>query len=106
LRQFARGEIHLVYYEDLLENPEDGLRSLFGFLGEDMDDRVYGRLGRPSPLSRRGAPLPSVDGWRAHVSARQLERACEILALFGLDRVYGEGPMPDPSGAYSLMKGK
>jgi hypothetical protein len=106
LRQFARGEIHLVYYEDLLENPEDGLRSLFGFLGEDMDDRVYGRLGRPSPLSRRGAPLLSVDGWRAHVSARQLERACEILALFGLDRVYGEGPMPDPSGAYSLMKGK
>jgi hypothetical protein len=106
LRQFARGEIHLVYYEDLLENPEDGLRSLFGFLGEDMDDRVYGRLGRPSSLSRRGAPLPSVDGWRAHVSARQLERACEILALFGLDRVYGEGPMPDPSGAYSLMKGK
>jgi hypothetical protein len=106
LRQFARGEIHLVYYEDLLENPEDGLRSLFGFLGEDMDDRVYGRLGRPSPLSRRGAPLLSVDGWRAHVSARQLERACEILALFGLDRVYGEGPMPDPSRAYSLMKGK
>jgi hypothetical protein len=40
------------------------------------------------------------------VSARQLERACEILALFGLDRVYGEGPMPDRSGAYSLMKGK
>jgi hypothetical protein len=106
LRQFARGEMHLVFYEDLLENPEDGLRDLFGFLGEDMDDRVYGKLGRPSPLSRRGAPLPSVDGWRAHVSARQLERVCEILALFGLDRVYGEGSMPDPSGAYSLMQGK
>jgi hypothetical protein len=50
--------------------------------------------------------LSSVDGWRAHVGARQLERTAEILALFGLDRVYGEGPMPDPSGAYSLMKGK
>jgi Sulfotransferase family len=106
LRQFARGEIHLAFYEDLLENPEDGLRSLFGFLGEDLDDRVYARLGRPSPLSRRDATPPSVDGWRAHVGARQLEKALEILALFGLDRVYGEGPMPDPSGAYSLMKGK
>jgi hypothetical protein len=40
------------------------------------------------------------------VGARQLERALEILALFGLDRIYGEGPMPDPSGAYSLMRGK
>jgi hypothetical protein len=106
LRQFARGEIHLAFYEDLLDNPEGGLRSLFGFLGEDLDDRVYARLGRPSLLSRRDAPPPSVDGWRAHVDASQLERALEILALFGLDRVYGEGPMPDPSGAYSLMKGK
>jgi Sulfotransferase family len=106
LRQFARGEIHLAFYEDLLENPEDGLRSLFGFLGEDLDDRVYARLGRPSPLSRSDASPPSVDGWRAHVGARQLERVLEILALFGLDRVYGKGPMPDPSGAYSLMKGK
>jgi hypothetical protein len=47
-----------------------------------------------------------VYGWRAHVGDRQLERAVEILALFGLDRVYGEGPMPDPPGAYSLMEAK
>jgi hypothetical protein len=105
LRQFAPGEIHLAFYEDLLESPKDGLRSLFGFLGEDLDDRVYEKLGRPSPLSRKGAPPPSVGGWRARVSDSQLERAREILALFGLGRVYGGGPMPDPQGAYSLMKG-
>jgi hypothetical protein len=40
------------------------------------------------------------------VDARQVERAIEILALFGLDRGYGEGPMPNPAGAYSLMKAK
>jgi hypothetical protein len=85
-------------------NPEDELHSLFGFLGEDLDDRVYDKLGRPSALSRKDAPLPSVDGWRAGTSPRQLGRTGEILALFGLDRIYGEGSMPDPSGAYSLMK--
>jgi hypothetical protein len=106
LRQFAPGEIYLAFYEKLLENPEEGLRSLFTFLGEDMDDRVYDKLGRPSPLSRRDAPAPSVDGWRAHIGPHQLERTLEILALFGLDRLYGEGPMPEPSGAYSLMKGR
>jgi hypothetical protein len=37
------------------------------------------------------------------VNGRQLERAVEILGLFGLDRVYGEAPMPDPSGAHALM---
>ena len=86
-------------------NPEDGLHSLFGFLGEDMDARVYEELDRPSPLSRKGVPLPSVDGWRAGMSIRQLEKAGEILALFGLDRIYGEEPMPDPSGAHALMEG-
>jgi Sulfotransferase family len=105
LRQFERGEIHLAFYENLLESPEDALQSLFRFLGENLDDRVYDKLGRPSPLSRKEAPVPSVDGWRRHVSASRLERAGEILALFGLERVYGEGPMPEPSGAYGLMKG-
>jgi hypothetical protein len=40
-----------------------------------------------------------VDGWRRSVTGRQLGRAAEILGLFGLDRLYGEGTMPDPSGA-------
>ncbi len=104
LKQLGRGELHLTFYEDLLANPEEELRSLFGFLGDDPDDRVYARLARPSPLSRKDAPVPSVDGWRARVSASQLERTGEILSLFGLDGVYAEGPMPDPSGAYAMMK--
>ena len=106
LRQFARGEIHLVFYENLLESPEEELQGLFDFLGEGLNDRVYARLARPSPLSRKDAPIPSVDGWRVRVDACQLQRVGEILALFGLDGVYGEGPMPDPSGAYVLMEGK
>jgi hypothetical protein len=106
LQQFARGEIHIAFYEKVLMNPEDELQSLFGYLGEGLDDRIYDRLGRPSPLSLREAPLPRVDGWRTRVSAHQLERAGEILALFGLDRIYGKGPMPDPSGAHALMEGK
>jgi hypothetical protein len=40
------------------------------------------------------------------MDACQLQRVGEILALFGLDGIYGEGPMPDPSGAYVLMEGK
>jgi Sulfotransferase family len=106
LRQFAPGEIHLTFYENLLISPEAELQSLFTFLGEDLDDRTCDRLDRPSPLSRKDAPIPSVDGWRVRVDACQLQRVGEILALFGLDGVYGEGPMPDPSGAYVLMEGK
>ena len=102
LKQLEPGEIHLVFYENLLANPEEELRSLFDFLGDDPDGRVHARLARPSALSRKNAPVPSVDGWR--VSASQLERTGEILSLFGLDGIYAEGPMPDPSAAYALMK--
>jgi hypothetical protein len=102
LKQLGPGEIHLVFYENLLANPEEELRNLFGFLGDDPDGRVHARLSHPSALSRKNAPVPSVDGWR--VSASQLERTGEILSLFGLDGIYAEGPMPDPSAAYALMK--
>jgi hypothetical protein len=103
LMQFESGQIHLAFYEDLLVSPEEELRSLFTFLGEDFDERIYRKLGRPSPLSRKNAAGPSVDGWRSLTSPRRLERAIEILSLFGLDRIYGEGAVPDPSGACALM---
>jgi hypothetical protein len=99
LKQFGPDEIHLSFYENLLVNPEAELRSLFAFLGDDLDGRVYGKLERPSPLSRSYSTGHSVDGWRSHTSPRRLEKTIEILNLFGLDRLYGEGAMPDPSGA-------
>jgi hypothetical protein len=104
LRQFGPREIHLSFYENFLVHPEEETRRLFAFLGEAFDGRVWRALGRPSPLSRRGE-APSLDAWRRSVTDAQLERAVEILGLFGLDRVYGEGAMPDPSGAHALMVG-
>jgi len=105
LVQFGPGEVHLTFYENLLVNPEAELRSLFAFLDEDFDGRLYGKLGRPSPLSRKDATGHPLDGWRSLTSPRRLRRTVEILNLFGLDRLYGEGSMPDPSGAYALMDG-
>lgn len=106
LKQFAPGEVHLVFYEELLAHPKDVFPGLFGFLGRDFDDGVYERMKRPSPLSRGGTSARSVDGWRSAVTGSQLRRAGEILRLFGLDRVYGEGPMPDPEGTRSLMRSR
>ena len=105
LKQFGPEEMHLTFYENLLARPEEELSSLFAYLGEDLDERLYGRLRRPSPSSRKNAPRPSLEGWRTHVSSHQLERAIEILRLFGLDHLYGTGAMPDPSGAHALMDG-
>jgi Sulfotransferase family len=102
LRQFGPGEIHLAFYENFVVYPEDEIRRLFAFLSEDFDGCVYRTLRRPSPLSRKGES-PSVDAWRRCVTDSQLERVVEVLGLFGLDRVYGEGALPDPFGAHALM---
>ena len=58
LRQFAPGEIHLAFYENLLANPEEELRRLFAFLGEDFDDRVLRKLGRPFAPEPEELPCP------------------------------------------------
>jgi hypothetical protein len=102
LRQFSPGEIHLCFYENLLLDPEPELRGLFASLGRDFDEGVLRKLGRPSFTSRRGS-RPSVDGWRNRVAGEQVARAGEVLGLFGLDRIYGPGTLPDPAGALALM---
>ncbi|WP_166173394.1 sulfotransferase [Rubrobacter tropicus] len=104
LKQFRPGGLHLCFYENLLLDPETELRRLFGFIGRDFDEGVLRRIGRPSPTSRRETRGDhDAEGWGRGTTGRQLERASEILGLFGLDRVYGEGATPDPSGARALM---
>ncbi len=102
LRQFSPGGIHLCFYENLLLDPEPELRRLFAFLGRDFDDGALEGLERPSFTSRPGS-RPSADGWRSRVDGEQVAKTGEILGLFGLDRVYGSGTMPDPAGALALM---
>lgn len=104
LRQLAPGEAHLVFYERLLAEPEDELRRLFSSLGLDLDESFHGDVGGPSTLSPRNAADRTVDGWRDTVSRGQIERSIEILGMFGLDGIYGEGSMPDPDGARRLMR--
>lgn len=101
LRQLTPDRLHLVFYEDLLLDPASELGRLFAFLGRDFDEEGLAKPGSPSFTSRPGEQ-PSLDGWRRSVDGRRLERAVEILGLFGLDRVYGTGDMPDRAGALSL----
>ena len=110
LKQFAPGGIHLSFYENFLLHPEDETRRLFSFLGKELDHRarrsVGRKLERPSPLSLGGEGAGRTPGvWRRSVDSDRLERAVEMLSLFGLDRIYGRDDMPDPSGARALMGG-
>lgn len=106
LRMIERGEIHVAFYENFCAEPATELQRLFGFLGRTVDQATLDRLARPSNSTRKDSAIVSggnlVESWRRSIPPAQAERAVEILALFGLDRIYGTDAMPllsDPSEA-------
>ena len=101
LRQLPPHRRHVVFYEELLTDPETTLRRLFTSLGLDFDDTVVRRMKTLSPVSRKGVGVAGrgLDGWQSVVPEDRRKRTARTLSLFGLDGVYGEGLMPpDPDG--------
>src|SRR6202035_3626729 len=78
-------------------------------IGIPLDKRVHRALAVPSQTARtgkRGEGVSSVvaggdvlDDWKQSVSTQEIARAMEILAMFGLDRIYGEETVPKPGAA-------
>ena len=101
LRQLGPGDVHIAFYERLVTQPEEEIRRLFDHVGSRFDPSVLDAAGRPSMASRKDSAIVSggdlVGGWRRHLSEDQVGRAVEILAAFGLERIYGADPEPVPS---------
>ncbi len=97
--QALRGEnVHVVFYENLVTDPTGEIARLLAYLGDPLDERAVLAAARPSATTRRDSAVHSgeglIDGWRAGVTEDQLQSAVQILRVFGLDRIYGDGPMP------------
>lgn len=107
LKQFKRGEIHLAFYENFCESPNNEIERLFTFLGKNFDDTIFIKLKHPSFMSTKESAVLTgdsiVDSWRKHVNDEQLQRAVEIMSLFGLDGIYSRDAMPNVSSAYAFM---
>jgi sulfotransferase family protein len=109
LRQFRPGEIHLAFYENFCEHPEDEIARLFQFLGKRADDRVFARLNVPSRMARTTSAVAtsglsaSVNAWRKHVSNDDLDATVRMLEKFGLEGIYNADSMPSREGAIELM---
>ena len=74
----------------------------FSFLGETYDAGVFKAMRRPSALFRKENAIYSgenlIQAWKKHVTYKQIQRAVEILCLFGLQKIYSENPMPLVTG--------
>ncbi len=109
LRQFQPGTIHLAFYENFCVDPQAELRRLFDFLGRSVDDAALARIRIPSQSMQHGGIKEMPDGWevvnrwRKKVADADIEAALRIIRAFGLEKVYGAGPMPDVSAAYEML---
>jgi sulfotransferase family protein len=113
-RQFAAGDVHVAFYEKFCVDPVRELDRMFGFLGRPYDERIFAHLTRSVVSGRTaGRPRPTAimtvealnEPWRRHLSQADIDRAREIVASFGLDRVYDRDGLPDLSGALSTFAG-
>lgn len=112
MRQLHAADVHLIFYENVCENPQAELDRLAAYLGAAFDERAMRNVTKPSVQARKhhggrtsaivtGASL--VEAWKAYVSPERVKRAVEILRLFGLDAVYGEGPRPHAGAARAMF---
>ena len=107
LKQFKPGEIHLVFYENVVVDGTNEIERLFSFIGNTYDPNIIAKVARPSPTSRRsgatsGARNP-IESWRREIDSVEERRILEIVRSFGLDAIYSGDPMPDPGGVAAIM---
>jgi hypothetical protein len=108
LKQFKHGEIHLCFYENLCENPHEEIERLFVFLSRRFSKKVLCTLRTPSTVSRKDSAIVKgtslIDSWRTHITDQDLEKALDILSIFGLDEIYSDDSMPNVTAAYELLR--
>ena len=101
LHQLRSGDAYLLFYENLLVNPEEEIARLFGYLNRDYEwPAVQRSLRTGSTTNYRDRDFETVSqsdllaSWRGRFSEARLAMADEMLSKFGLDQIYDETRMP------------
>ena len=88
----------VISYEQLCTTPDETFPPLLAHIGEPCEHGLLEAVGRASPMRHVDSPIVTggnlVRAWREQVTDAQYERAMEILTLFGMDRIYGDGDLP------------
>jgi hypothetical protein len=100
LNDITSEDVHLVFYEHLLRDPETEVPRLFGSLGKDFEAGVLERTSAPSATTfATESPTQPTAGY-------QIARALEIVTAFGLDRIYGADANPKVSLPIDVLRSR
>jgi hypothetical protein len=109
LKQFKVGEIHLVFYENFCVNPENEIKRLFEFLEKDYDELIFSKIKVPSVQAHKYSAIKTdknnlINSWKKDLSTAQIDKALQILSLFGLDEIYSENLTPNIDNVHEFIK--
>jgi hypothetical protein len=106
---------HVVFYENVVEDPEGELSRLGRYLdgfshgGWHMDSARPPAVDLPSRANYRDTPVLAADArlraWRDEVPEDDIAAALELVRLFGLDRIYDSDVRP-LIGPEAVLTGK
>lgn len=98
LRQLQPGQAQVVCYEDLVLEPETRFKALFDYLGQPYEEAAVLALNeKPSATTWSDTPEANIrrlDRWQDNLTTLQIDTMLDLLALFGLDRLYGSSSVP------------
>jgi hypothetical protein len=106
LRQFAPGELAVVFYENLCLQPAAEVDRIFGAIGKTYQPSILTVLDRPSSTSKSTSEVmrggDRVAGWQNKLTPRQVDDVLSIVSAFDLDYLYGDGlvPLVEPGGVF------
>ena len=112
LCQFKRGQIHLIFYEDVFTNPSHEISKVFGFIKPHMGNRPVDldreSVDRPSRFSEHESNIVRgtmpVTSWKNELTSRQIDAGCEILQCFGFADLYNDNGMPNRQALNDIHK--
>lgn len=96
-------KIHIVFYEDLLTNPQNEIMKIFNFVGKHYSEceALNEIILKPTRTSSNTYSDRSVEqkirSWESELSLHQIDRGMQILERFNFHRIYLNPIKPDMS---------
>ena len=104
LKQFTAKDLCLVFYENLILNPEKELGKISKYLNLNLASISTQTLKKPSATTNKKNPYKktAVFQWRQELTHSQQERAKDIMSSFGMDQLYNQA-LPLEKKFYRFM---
>lgn len=92
LKQFGPKELNVIFYENLVLQPEIEIPRIFQVINLPYENTVFAQANKPSTTTIRSSAIVTGDNkvtrWKRNLSAKQIDNILSIVEAFGLDYLY------------------